>query len=57
MTQQLSRRTLLRGLGAAMALPWLEAMGPVRSWAASEVAKKGVRTAPTRMAGAPSPSF
>lgn len=33
-----------------MALPWLEAMGPVRSWAASEVAKKGVRTAPTRMA-------
>ena len=25
----LSRRTMLRGLGTAMALPWLEAMGPV----------------------------
>jgi Protein of unknown function (DUF1552) len=26
--RQISRRTLLRGAGAAMALPWLEAMGP-----------------------------
>ena len=30
----LSRRTLLQGVGAAIALPWLEAMGPVASWAA-----------------------
>jgi hypothetical protein len=27
MTRHLSRRTLLKGLGAAIALPWLEAMG------------------------------
>jgi len=26
MTKTLSRRTLLKGLGAAVALPWLEAM-------------------------------
>jgi hypothetical protein len=29
----LSRRTMLRGLGATLALPWLEAMGPLTSWA------------------------
>jgi hypothetical protein len=28
MTRPISRRTLLRGVGAALALPWLEAMGP-----------------------------
>jgi len=28
----LSRRTVLRGLGAGIALPWLEAMGPIASW-------------------------
>ena len=28
----LSRRTLLRGVGAGLALPWLEAMGPLSSW-------------------------
>jgi hypothetical protein len=31
---KLSRRTALRGLGTALALPWLEAMGPLTSWAA-----------------------
>ena len=30
----MSRRTVLRGLGAAVALPWLEVMGPLTSWAA-----------------------
>ena len=30
----LSRRTVLRGLGAALALPWLEAMGPRSAFAA-----------------------
>ncbi|HSH95136.1 MAG TPA: DUF1552 domain-containing protein [Roseimicrobium sp.] len=30
---KLSRRTVLRGIGAGLALPWLEAMGPVTSWA------------------------
>jgi hypothetical protein len=29
--RRLSRRTVLRGLGAALALPWLEAMTPVRA--------------------------
>ncbi len=41
----LSRRTALRGLGAAMALPWLEAMAPGSSRAASPAAGP-----PTRMA-------
>jgi uncharacterized protein DUF1552 len=38
---EISRRTLLRGAGAALALPWLEAMMP-RSWAAGR-AKPPVR--------------
>jgi hypothetical protein len=29
MSQPISRRTLLRGMGAAVALPWLESMSPV----------------------------
>lgn len=33
MTRTLSRRTMLRGVGTALALPWLEAMGPMVSWA------------------------
>lgn len=44
---QISRRTLLRGMGAALALPWLEAMGPMTSWANDTVAKQA---APNRMA-------
>src|SRR4026208_424290 len=47
MTPLLSRRTVLRGLGAAVALPWLEAMGPMDSWAADTPAKKA---APNRLA-------
>ena len=45
----ISRRTLLRGLGTAMALPWLEAMGPgliTRAVQGSAAAP----TSPTRMA-------
>src|ERR1700761_7421381 len=30
--QTMSRRTVLRGVGCAMALPWLEAMGPLTNW-------------------------
>jgi hypothetical protein len=30
---KISRRTILKGLGAAIALPWLESMGPLRAWA------------------------
>ena len=29
----ISRRTALRGLGVSLALPWLEAMGPLTAWA------------------------
>src|SRR5690606_25955592 len=30
--KRISRRTVLRGLGVSMALPWLEAMGPMAAW-------------------------
>ena len=51
MTNPVSRRTMLRGLGSAVALPWLEAMGPVGSWAATGgSADPKLRTAPNRMA-------
>lgn len=43
----ISRRTVLRGLGAAISLPWLEAMGPMTSWAADTTPAKA---APNRMA-------
>ncbi len=43
----ISRRTLLRGLGASLALPWLEAMGPMTGWAADT---KASQAAPNRMA-------
>jgi hypothetical protein len=37
MIRRLSRRHLLRGAGVALALPWLEAMGPARAQAAAPV--------------------
>ena len=46
-SRQLSRRTMLRGLGVSLSLPWLEAMGPLTAWAES-VAPNSV--APNRMA-------
>ena len=46
-SKQLSRRTFLRGLGVSIALPWLEVMGPVTSWAN---APTGAQTVPNRMA-------
>nr|WP_286177333.1 DUF1552 domain-containing protein [Rhodopirellula sp. JC639] len=45
----LSRRTLLRGAGAALALPWLEAMMP-RAVSAEESEDKAPEDAPLRMA-------
>lgn len=45
----LSRRTLLRGLGAAVALPWLESMGPLQNWARGASTPVG-KAAPNRMA-------
>ncbi len=43
----ISRRTILKGLGAAVALPWLEAMVPSSAFAA---AAPGAKAAPTRLA-------
>jgi len=43
----ISRRTVLKGIGASIALPWLEAMGPFQAWASQ--APGGDRV-PTRMA-------
>ncbi|WP_425613742.1 DUF1552 domain-containing protein [Anatilimnocola sp. NA78] len=45
----ISRRTVLRGLGVSLTLPWLEAMGSVSSWAADANPAKSA-TAPVRMA-------
>lgn len=45
--RMLSRRTVLKGLGVTMCLPWLEAMGPLQAWAAGE---KTVGKAPVRLA-------
>src|SRR5262245_38312558 len=45
--QAISRRTMLRGLGTMIALPWLEAMGPVTAWAGET---KPGKTAPNRVA-------
>jgi hypothetical protein len=42
-----SRRTVLKGIGAAISLPWLEAMGPLNGWAADTPVAKA---APNRMA-------
>lgn len=47
MPLKLSRRTALRGLGVAVSLPWLEAMGPLNAWADAQPAKPVV---PNRMA-------
>ena len=47
MPTPISRRTILRGIGAAVSLPWLEAMGPLTSWAADTAPAKA---APNRMA-------
>jgi hypothetical protein len=47
----LARRAVLRGLGAAVALPWLECMGPWTPWASAEPSKSGAAgAAPNRMA-------
>ncbi|MSQ93868.1 MAG: DUF1552 domain-containing protein [Gemmataceae bacterium] len=48
MSRLLSRRTVLQGLGASIALPWLEAMGPLNAWG-SQVASAANRV-PMRMA-------
>ena len=49
-SNKLSRRTLLRGLGISIALPWLEAMGPMAAWADSLTRALDSQTPPNRMA-------
>ncbi|MFT7641309.1 MAG: hypothetical protein ACI9G1_003056, partial [Pirellulaceae bacterium] len=46
-TYHLSRRTMLRGLGVSMALPWMESL---RVWGDETAGKKDASQAPTRMA-------
>ncbi|MDA1164585.1 MAG: DUF1552 domain-containing protein [Planctomycetota bacterium] len=46
-THQLSRRTMLRGLGVSMALPWMESLSV---WGDEAKAKSSASQAPTRMA-------
>src|SRR5205085_903403 len=43
----INRRTILRGLGVSLSLPWLEAMGPLNAWAESAAPNT---VAPNRMA-------
>jgi len=47
MALEISRRSMLRGLGVTLALPWLEAMGGGNSWAADTAKAK---SAPNRIA-------
>jgi len=47
MTKLISRRTVLKGIGAGIALPWLEAMGPFKAWGSQT---PGGNRVPTRMA-------
>src|SRR5258708_12257423 len=47
---QIPRRTFLKGLGTAIALPWLEAMSPLASGLASDLAGGPGIKAPRRMA-------
>jgi hypothetical protein len=49
MNKIISRRTMLKGLGTAIALPWLESMGAIVSWASSSSGSQG-KTVPNRMA-------
>src|SRR5437870_1088036 len=46
MSAAVSRRTVLQGIGAAISLPWLEAMGPLLNWASAAPSQ----AAPNRMA-------
>lgn len=46
--QKISRRSVLRGLGVAVSLPWLEAMGPLNAWA--ETSQSNGNSVPNRMA-------
>ncbi|MEC9003717.1 MAG: DUF1552 domain-containing protein, partial [Planctomycetota bacterium] len=46
-SSKISRRTILRGLGVSMALPWMESLP---AWGDETAASKSAGQAPTRMA-------
>ena len=46
-SHQFSRRTILRGLGVTMALPWLESL---RGWGAEVAGNQKANEAPVRLA-------
>ncbi len=50
LTRKLNRRAVLRGVGASLALPWLEAMLPNATAAGVSSATKIAKAAPRRMA-------
>jgi hypothetical protein len=52
----ISRRTMLKGVGATLALPWLEAMMPARARAGSAAGRPPVRMAFLYMANGVNPS-
>jgi hypothetical protein len=56
-TEPISRRTILRGAGAALALPWLEAMTPSPLRAAKTELQPGVRMAVLYMANGVHPDM
>ncbi len=49
MFKRISRRTLLRGAGAAMALPWLEVMAPLNKLGAATTDGLKLTEPPMRM--------
>jgi hypothetical protein len=55
--QSISRRTMLRGVGATLALPWLEAMLPRRAVAGSVSGKPPVRMAVLYMPNGVNPNM
>lgn len=55
-TTKLSRRTFLSGLGVSIALPWLESMGPLTSWATAATTGVTEQIIPNRMAFLYSPN-
>ena len=55
-TSKLSRRTFLSGLGVSIALPWLESMGPLTSWATAATTGVTSQIIPNRMAFLYSPN-
>lgn len=55
-TPKLSRRTFLSGLGVSIALPWLESMGPLTSWATAATTGMTGQIIPNRMAFLYSPN-